>query len=441
MAALITADAGEFAAALPDGGKLAGLDVGTKTIGLAICDAGWHFAGPAETIRRTKFTQDLDSAADVHRRARASSAWSSACRSTWTAATARGPNRCAPSPATSRRSSLPILLWDERWSTQAVERAMIEADVSRAQARREGRRARRRAYPAGRDRRAGQSARPAISQRARGPPFDRFADRRRRSRRSSTAPTAVSRTIATATASERARRPDRLQPLLRELDPHRDVVRDRRAPARRLGDLAVGRAFLGQEGRDAGGYGADAQRDATRCAGHPPPRERRAGRSCRDHGCAGDQRRRRHQRAPDPGTARCRDASVTGSAESEGLKVAICGDIRHSRVARSNAKLLPRLGAEVRLAGPPELMPDGMPAAVGRRSDRRRRRGDDAARPARAARRGIRATRRANISQRYGLTASGWRRAAPDAVVMHPGPMNRGVEIDRASRRRSRSGR
>ena len=45
----------------------------------------------------------------------------------------------------------------------------------------------------------------------------------------------------------------------------------------------------------------------------------------------------------------------------DGLKVAICGDIRHSRVARSNAKLLPRLGAEVRLAGPPELLPDGRP--------------------------------------------------------------------------------
>ena len=45
----------------------------------------------------------------------------------------------------------------------------------------------------------------------------------------------------------------------------------------------------------------------------------------------------------------------------EGLKIAICGDIRHSRVARSNAKLLPRLGAEVRLAGPAELMPDGVP--------------------------------------------------------------------------------
>jgi hypothetical protein len=59
--ALITASAGEFAEALPGhGGKLAGLDVGTRTIGLALCDAGWHFAGPSETIKRTKFTQDLD---------------------------------------------------------------------------------------------------------------------------------------------------------------------------------------------------------------------------------------------------------------------------------------------------------------------------------------------------------------------------------------------
>src|SRR3954467_8331478 len=58
MAALISTDSAEFAAAVPHG-KLAGLDVGTKTIGLAICDAGWHFAGPAETLRRTKFTADL----------------------------------------------------------------------------------------------------------------------------------------------------------------------------------------------------------------------------------------------------------------------------------------------------------------------------------------------------------------------------------------------
>ena len=57
--ALITSSRSEFAAALPSGGKLLGLDVGTKTIGIAICDAGWHFAGPSETIRRSKFTQDV----------------------------------------------------------------------------------------------------------------------------------------------------------------------------------------------------------------------------------------------------------------------------------------------------------------------------------------------------------------------------------------------
>ena len=43
-----------------------------------------------------------------------------------------------------------------------------------------------------------------------------------------------------------------------------------------------------------------------------------------------------------------------------GLTIAICGDIRHSRVAHSNARLLPRLGATVRLAGPPELLPDDL---------------------------------------------------------------------------------
>ena len=52
MAALIATLPAEFASTLPSGGKLAGLDIGTKTIGLAICDAGWHFAGPCETLRR-----------------------------------------------------------------------------------------------------------------------------------------------------------------------------------------------------------------------------------------------------------------------------------------------------------------------------------------------------------------------------------------------------
>ncbi|WP_300974312.1 Holliday junction resolvase RuvX [Sphingomonas sp. LHG3406-1] len=128
---MITAVAAEFAHALPGGGVLAGLDVGTKTVGLALCDAGWSFAGPAETLRRTKFTADLE-----------------ALRAFITRHSVRGLVVGLPlnmdgsdSPRTqSVRAfarnltplSLPVLLWDERWSTQAVERAMIAADVSRA---------------------------------------------------------------------------------------------------------------------------------------------------------------------------------------------------------------------------------------------------------------------------------------------------------------------
>lgn len=112
----------------------------------------------------------------------------------------------------------------------------------------------------------------------------------------------------------------------------------------------------------------------------------------------------------------------------EGLKVAICGDIRHSRVARSNAKLLPRLGAEVRLAGPPVLAPDGVPvdeAIAGAdvvmmlRVQRERLEEDLGDGPG-------------EYLERYGLTRERLATASPEAVVMHPGPMNRGIEIDSA---------
>jgi len=110
----------------------------------------------------------------------------------------------------------------------------------------------------------------------------------------------------------------------------------------------------------------------------------------------------------------------------EGLKVAICGDIRHSRVARSNAKLLPRLGAEVRLAGPPGLAPDGMSVddaisgadvVMMLRVQRERLEEDLGDAPG-------------EYLSRYGLTRERLAAAAPGAVVMHPGPMNRGIEID-----------
>jgi len=117
--------------------------------------------------------------------------------------------------------------------------------------------------------------------------------------------------------------------------------------------------------------------------------------------------------------------------ELEGLKIAICGDIRHSRVARSNAKLLPRLGADVRLAGPPELMPDGIPP----RSVDQAIEGADVVMMLRVQRERLEqdlGDAPGEYLERYGLTAARLARAAPGALVMHPGPMNRGVEIDGA---------
>ncbi|MFL6801655.1 MAG: Holliday junction resolvase RuvX, partial [Sphingomicrobium sp.] len=109
---MITGDTAEFVTAVPDG-KLAGLDVGTRTIGVAVCDAGWHFAGPLETIRRTKFTRDLEQLRAIAEREQAvglvvglplSMDGSDSPRTQSVRAFSRN---LAP-------LSLPILLWDER---------------------------------------------------------------------------------------------------------------------------------------------------------------------------------------------------------------------------------------------------------------------------------------------------------------------------------------
>jgi putative Holliday junction resolvase len=129
---LITAAASDFRDALPSGGRLLGLDVGTKTIGTALCDAGWTIATAAELIKRSKFTKDLQA---LQALAKAQSVaglviglplnldGSDSPRTQSTRAFAR--NVEAP-------LGLPILLWDERWSTQAVTRTLIDADASRA---------------------------------------------------------------------------------------------------------------------------------------------------------------------------------------------------------------------------------------------------------------------------------------------------------------------
>ncbi len=121
----------------------------------------------------------------------------------------------------------------------------------------------------------------------------------------------------------------------------------------------------------------------------------------------------------------------------EGLVIAICGDIRHSRVAASGAELLLRMGAEVRFVGPAHLMPDaaqfpqvkrfaslkeglsGSDIAMALRMQFERMEGDG-----RAAAQGY--------FEEFGLTHETLRFAKPGAKVMHPGPMNRSVEIDGA---------
>lgn len=128
---MISTLATEFREVLPVGGVLIGLDLGTKTIGTAFCDAGWSFASPADLIRRTKFSKD-----------KAVLVTAIATRTTKGIVIGLPLNLDGSESPRSQSTrafakniedlGLPILLWDERWSTQAVERAMIAADISRA---------------------------------------------------------------------------------------------------------------------------------------------------------------------------------------------------------------------------------------------------------------------------------------------------------------------
>lgn len=117
------------------------------------------------------------------------------------------------------------------------------------------------------------------------------------------------------------------------------------------------------------------------------------------------------------------------------LTVAICGDIAHSRVARSNILLLNRMESRIRLIGPPTLMPAGIADFGCEVFDDMREglQGADVVMMLRLQKErmdgGFIPSER-EYYHRYGLDADKLSHAAPDAIVMHPGPMNRGVEID-----------
>ena len=117
------------------------------------------------------------------------------------------------------------------------------------------------------------------------------------------------------------------------------------------------------------------------------------------------------------------------------LNIAICGDIAHSRVARSNILLLGKMENRVRLVGPPTLMPAGIAEFGVEVFDDMKAglEGADVVMMLRLQRErmdgGFIPSER-EYYHRFGLDAGKFAYAAPDAIVMHPGPMNRGVEID-----------
>ena len=129
---MITAIAPDFRDSLPQGGRLLGLDVGTKTIGTALCDSGWTIASPAALIRRTKFSKDLHALQTL--------AGAQAVAGLVIGLPLNLDGSDSPRTQSVRAFArnletplgLPILLWDERWSTQAVTRTLIDADASRA---------------------------------------------------------------------------------------------------------------------------------------------------------------------------------------------------------------------------------------------------------------------------------------------------------------------
>ncbi len=118
----------------------------------------------------------------------------------------------------------------------------------------------------------------------------------------------------------------------------------------------------------------------------------------------------------------------------DGLRVTIVGDVLHSRVARSNVALLHTLGADVTLVGPPTLLPvavDAWPCAVSYDLDAIVPK-SDAIMMLRLQQERMNAAYFPSVreySRRYGLDASRMAQLPEHAIVMHPGPMNRGVEI------------
>lgn len=118
-------------AAIPPAGKLLGLDLGTKTIGVAISDAMRYAATPLETIRRSKFTQDAERLIALAAENQAVAIVLGLPLNMDGTEGPRVQSTRAFARNLSQKLDLPIAFWDERLSTAAVTRMMIDADLRR----------------------------------------------------------------------------------------------------------------------------------------------------------------------------------------------------------------------------------------------------------------------------------------------------------------------
>ncbi|CAD7032528.1 Holliday junction resolvase RuvX [Pseudorhizobium endolithicum] len=122
----------ELAALLQPGQAVAGLDLGTKTIGLAMSDLGRRFASPRPVIKRVKFTKDADILLDFAAREKVAAFIIGLPMNMDGSAGPRVQATRAFVRSMGEKTALPFVFWDERLSTVAAERALLEMDVSRA---------------------------------------------------------------------------------------------------------------------------------------------------------------------------------------------------------------------------------------------------------------------------------------------------------------------
>jgi len=131
MSAPVLDDASVFAGLLAPGRALLGLDFGTKTIGVAVSDTFRHVASPLETIRRTRFGVDAARLLAIATGREAGGFVVGLPRNMDGSEGPRAQSTRAFARNLAGLTALPIAFWDERLSTVAAERALLEADASR----------------------------------------------------------------------------------------------------------------------------------------------------------------------------------------------------------------------------------------------------------------------------------------------------------------------